>query len=72
MSRFHIRLTTVDGRILHWRKAGQIHTLDERLAPVWIANFKPTVFQVLADGQLVPTGTLEAAEIIRWELESVE
>ena len=69
MNRFRVRLTTVDGRILHWVKAGQIHSLDERLAPIWIANFKPALFQVSPDGQLVPRGTPDAADVAAWDLE---
>ena len=71
MSRFRVRLTTVDGRVLQWVKAGQIHSLDERLAPIWIANFKPAMFQVAADGQLVPRGTPAAVDVVAWDLEAV-
>lgn len=69
--RYRVRLTTADGRTLHWVKAGQVHSLDERLGPLWIANFKPTFFQVAADGQLVPHGTAGASEVTAWELEPV-
>jgi hypothetical protein len=71
MSRFRVRLTTADGRIRHWVKAGQIHSLDERLAPIWIANFKPAMFQVADDGQLVPRGTPGAVDVVAWDLEEV-
>ena len=68
--RYRIRLTTVDGRILHWVKGGQIHSLDERLGPMWVQNFKPQFFQVAADGQLVPRGTEGASDVTAWELEA--
>lgn len=71
MSRFRVRLTTVDGRVLHWVKAGLIHSLDERLAPIWIANFKPALFQVSPDGQLVSRGTAEAVDVVAWELDPI-
>ncbi len=70
--RYRIRLTTADGRILQWVKGGQIHSLDERLGPLWVQNFKPAFFQVLADGQLVPHGTAGAATVVAWDLEAVE
>ena len=67
--RYRIRLTTATGEVLHWRKGGGIHTLDERLGPLWVQNFKPALFQIAADGQLVPRGTAGAQDIAGWELE---
>ncbi len=67
--RYRVLLTTADGRSLHWVKGGAVHTLDERLGPVWAANFKPALFQVAADGQLVPRGTPGAADVTAWDLE---
>ena len=67
--RYRVRLTTADGTSLFWHKGGRIHTLDERLGPLWIQNFKPEVFQVSADGQLVPRGTSGASEVTAWTLD---
>ena len=50
-------------------KGGQVHTLDERLGPLWVANFKPAMFQLLPDGNLVPRGTAGAADVVKWDLE---
>jgi hypothetical protein len=54
--RWRIRITTIDGRTMPWRKSGQIHSLAPELGPVWLANFKPDLFQVLPDGHIVPRG----------------
>lgn len=67
--RYRVRLTLADGSSLLWHKGGKEHSLDERLGPLWAQNFKPSVFQVLADGQLVPRGTAGAADIVKWDLE---
>jgi hypothetical protein len=66
--RYRVRLTTADGTTLFWHKGGRIHSLDERLGPLWIQNFKPNLFQVDADGQLVPRGTPGASDAQSWEL----
>jgi hypothetical protein len=50
-------LVTVDGRRLLWHKGGRIHDLAPELAPVWVASFKPALFQVLPDGHIVPRGS---------------
>jgi hypothetical protein len=61
-------LITADGTRLLWHKGGRPHTLDERLGPLWVQNFKPAIFQVLPDGQLVSRGTVGAVDVIAWEL----
>ena len=58
-----IVITTADGLELRWRKGGKPHSLTAELAPVWVANFKPALFQVAADGQIVPRGTAGAVDI---------
>jgi hypothetical protein len=67
--RWRIAITTADGRRLHWVKAGKVHTLAPELGPMWIANFKPAVFQVAPDGSFVPRGTPGAVDIASVELE---
>lgn len=69
--RYRVRLTLADGSSLLWHKGGREHSLDERLGPMWVQNFKPAVFQALADGQLVPRGTPGALDITAWDLEAL-
>lgn len=66
-----IRITTADGRQLHWHKAGRRHQLPTELGPMWVANFKPALFQVLPDGAIVPRGTAGAVDIAAVALEPV-
>ncbi len=58
-----IVITTTDGREVRWHKGGKPHSLTAELAPVWVANFKPGLFQIAADGQIVPRGTAGAVDI---------
>jgi len=67
-TRWNIRIHTVAGDTRWWVKAGRIHSLSPDLGPVWVANFKPEVFQMLPDGQLAPRGTPGAVEVLRVEL----
>ena len=67
MSRYRIRITLVDGREVWWHKGGAIHTLAAELAPVWVANFKPALFQGLPEGGIVPRGAPGAVDIGRVE-----
>jgi hypothetical protein len=64
-----IRITTADGRQLLWHKAGRHHQLPDELGPMWVANFKPALFQVLPDGSIVPRGATGAADIATVALE---
>ncbi|MBA3710230.1 MAG: hypothetical protein H0W83_15575 [Planctomycetes bacterium] len=69
--RWRVVIITVDGRRLAWRKNDRIHTLSPELGPLWIANFKPAVFQVLSDGSLVPRGSSpDAVDVATVELEA--
>ncbi len=63
--RWHVLITTADGRRLHWHRAGARHTLAADLGPLWVANFKPALFQVTADGAIIPRGSqADALEIV--------
>lgn len=66
---FLIRITTADGRQLHWHKTGRRHQLPTELGPMWVANFKPALFQVMPDGAIVPRGTAGAVDIAAVALE---
>lgn len=67
--RWHVLITAADGRRLFWHRAGARHTLAAALGPLWIANFKPALFQVTAEGAIIPRGTLaDALEISAVEL----
>jgi hypothetical protein len=68
-ARWRIAITAADGRRVHWRKAGRIHTLSFELGPTWVANFQPGIFQVLGDGSLVPRGTPGAVDVAQVDLE---
>ena len=52
--RYKIKLTTEDGRVLYWRKRGEIHLLEEDVADIFVARFQPELFQVRSDGTLTP------------------
>ncbi len=67
MSRWKIRITTAAGAERWWHKGGRLHTLDESLGRMWVANFQPALFQVEADGSLVPRGSPGADDIARVE-----
>ena len=52
--RYKIKITSQDGRTFYWHKRGQLHTVEEDVADIFVANFKPELFQVLPDGSLTP------------------
>jgi len=71
--RWHVLIITSDGRRLRWHKQGKAHALPAELGPVWVANFKPALFQVMPDGALVARGAdAQASDIARVELERAE
>jgi len=71
--RWHVAIITSDGRRLRWHKQGRAHTLPAELGPVWVANFKPALFQVMPDGALVARGAdAHAADIAQVALERAE
>jgi hypothetical protein len=56
MPRWRIRITTVTGAEVLWRKGGVVHSLAPELGTMWVTNFKPALFQVMPDGAIVPRG----------------
>jgi hypothetical protein len=69
--RWYVLITAADGTRRRWRKQGREHTLAAELGPVWVANFKPAMFQVLDDGQLLPRGAdARALEVVSVALEA--
>jgi hypothetical protein len=71
--RWHVLITTADGRRLFWHRAGARHTLAAALGPLWVANFKPALFQVTAEGAIIPRGSqADALEIAAVELAAAE
>jgi len=54
--RYKIRITTADGQTFYWHKRGALHTVSEDVADIFVANFKPELFQVNPDGSLTPPG----------------
>ena len=69
-ARYKIKVTTRDGRVFYWHKRGQLHTVEEDVAIIFVANFKPELFQVRDDGTLGPPGP-ETFPIERVEKEPV-
>ena len=63
MNRFRVLIHPVEGEPLFWRKAGKIHTLAPEQGALWPAHFQPALFQVMADGSIVPRGTSGAVDI---------
>lgn len=52
--RYKIKITTASGFEVFWVKQGRVHTLPRELAEIWVANFKPELFQVTREGELTP------------------
>lgn len=52
--RYKIKILTRDGRVFYWHKRGQIHVVEEDVATIFVANFRPEVFQAKEDGTLAP------------------
>jgi hypothetical protein len=67
--RFKIRITTADGRILYWHKRGQLHILEEDVARIFVANFKPALFQVRPDGSFDSPSASETSPVEKVEME---
>ena len=67
--RYKIRITTEDGDTLYWNKRGGIHIVDEDVAQIFVANFKPELFQVLPDGSLTPPAPGRTKQIVKVEME---
>ncbi|MCZ6793429.1 MAG: hypothetical protein O7J95_07430 [Planctomycetota bacterium] len=69
--RYRIRIITEDGDVLYWHKRGQVHIVDEDVARIFCANFKPELFQAAADGSLQPPEPGRTRPIARVEMERV-
>ena len=70
--RYRIKITTQSGLEVYWVKRGQVHTLSEDLAKLWVENFKPSIFQVTRTGELAPPSPgVETFPIVRVETEPV-
>ena len=50
--RFKIQIITEDGQTFYWHKRGELHTVEEDVADILLAKFKPELFQVLPDGRM--------------------
>lgn len=61
--RFKIRILTADGRQLYWHKHGQLHTVEEDVADIFLAKFNPDLFEVLPDGSLTSPRSGETTRI---------
>ena len=53
--RFKILIITEDGQTFYWHKHGELHTVEEDVADILLAKFKPELFQVLPDGSMTPS-----------------
>ena len=53
-TRYKIKITAEDGQTFYWHKRGQLHTVESDVAEIFVANFKPELFQVRPDGSLHP------------------
>jgi len=52
--RYRIKLITDTGLEVYWVKRGAVHTLSRDLAEIWVKNFKPALFRVNRNGEIVP------------------
>ncbi len=66
---YKIRITTEDGKTLYWNKRGGIHIVDEDVARIFVAHFKPELFEVLPDGSLTPPAPGRTKQIVKVEME---
>ncbi len=53
--RFKIKIIAEDGQTFYWHKHGELHTVEEDVADILLAKFKPELFQVLPDGSMTPS-----------------
>ncbi len=67
--RFKIRITTESGDVVYWHKRGELHTVEEDVARIFVANFKPELFQALPDGHLTPPEPGKTQAIVKVEME---
>jgi hypothetical protein len=65
-----VKVTTVTGRTLLWHKNGRLHVLSPDLGPLWVASFRPELFDVCPDGRFVPKGEApEGMAVAKVEIE---
>ena len=69
--RYKIHITTEDGESLYWHKRGKLHIVDEDVARAFVANFKPELFQVTAEGSFQPPSPGVTRPIKRVDMEPV-
>ena len=50
---YKIKLTLENGKTVYWKKRGQTQTLPEEIVDTWIQNFKPDVFEINEQGEMV-------------------
>ena len=50
---FKIKLTPASGQPVFWRKRGEISLLPADFVDVWIAKFKPDLWRVTDQGEMV-------------------
>jgi len=67
--RYKIRITTDDGESMYWHKRGRLHIVDEDVAKAFVANFKPELFQVTAEGSFQPPTPGVTRRVTRVEME---
>jgi len=53
---YQIRVTTADGHSLIWHKQGQPALLPAEIADTWIAKFRPDIWEITANGEMVGVG----------------
>lgn len=53
---FKIKVTATDGQSFFWHKEGKIHLLTADLAEIWVTKFKPHLFEIKPDGEMVGAG----------------
>jgi hypothetical protein len=70
--RYKIRITTRDGQVLYWHKRGRLHLVEEDVAQIFVANFKPAVFEVQPDGSFAPPSPGSTLPVAKVEMEEAE
>ncbi|MCE9625436.1 MAG: hypothetical protein K8R69_08310 [Deltaproteobacteria bacterium] len=53
---YQIQVHTVDGRKIIWKKQGQPALLPEELVETWVSKFRPDIWEITAEGEMVGTG----------------
>ncbi len=53
---YRIKVHAANGETYYWHKQGQIHVLPEDLVHTWVAKFKPDLFEIRSNGEMVGAG----------------